>query len=191
MRHITARVELNDLSATHDDGHAHAVRHPRRAGKEGLKSTAKSRSSGLRPSRRFYRRTDRKTAHGSRRLVWLHARAGAPRRGSKLHAVQLDAFVAHGANLGIATMEPSTKNISADVLQHVSRWYLRLETLKDADRTLVNFHHGLELSSVWGDGGASSSDCNDSECSGVRCSQAFTRGTSATTTARIRCTHTS
>lgn len=42
----------------------------------------------------------------------------------------LATLVAHGTNLGLATMAQSTEGISADVLHHVSRWHLRQETLK-------------------------------------------------------------
>jgi TnpA family transposase len=70
----------------------------------------------------------------------------------------LAALVAHGTNLGIATMAQSTKGISVDMLQHASRWFLRPETLKAANRVLIDYHHGLELAGAWGDGSASSSD---------------------------------
>jgi TnpA family transposase len=68
------------------------------------------------------------------------------------------ALVAHGTNLGVATTAQSTDGITMDMLQHVSRWLLRQETLKAANRVLVNYHHRLPLSSVWGDGFVSSSD---------------------------------
>jgi hypothetical protein len=74
------------------------------------------------------------------------------------YAALLASLVAHGTNLGIVTMAQSTKNLSVDTLQHVSRWCLRGETLKAANAALVDYHHRLELAGVWGDGGASSSD---------------------------------
>lgn len=74
------------------------------------------------------------------------------------YATLLAALVAHGTNLGIATMAQSTHGITVDKLQHVSRWFLRPETLKAANRVLVDHHHRLDLATVWGDGGASSSD---------------------------------
>ena len=91
----------------------------------------------------------------TRELVPL---GGYTPRIEELHSVLLAALVAHGTNLGIATMAQSTKHITADVLQHVSRWYLRPETLKAADRTLVDFHHRLDLSAAWGTGDTASSD---------------------------------
>lgn len=74
------------------------------------------------------------------------------------HATILAALVAHGTNLGIATMAQSTNSISIDMLQHASRWFLRAETLKAADRAIVDYHHRLELSAVWGDTSRASSD---------------------------------
>jgi hypothetical protein len=38
------------------------------------------------------------------------------------------------------------------------RWFLRAETLKAADRAIVDYHHRLELSGVWGDASHVSSD---------------------------------
>jgi hypothetical protein len=44
------------------------------------------------------------------------------------------------------------------MLQYVSRWFLCEETLKAANAVLVNYHHRLLLSAVWGSGTLSSSD---------------------------------
>jgi Tn3 transposase DDE domain len=55
-------------------------------------------------------------------------------------------------------MANSTEGMSVDLLQHISRWFLRQETLKAANKILVDFHHQLPLSSVWGEGLVSSSD---------------------------------
>ena len=71
----------------------------------------------------------------------------------------LATLIAHGTNLGIATMAHSVEDrITADMLQEMSQWCLREDTLKAANAILVNFHHGLPLSAVWGDGAVSSSD---------------------------------
>ncbi|MBV8176642.1 MAG: Tn3 family transposase [Verrucomicrobia bacterium] len=45
-----------------------------------------------------------------------------------------------------------------DMLQHVTRWFLREDTVKAANAALVNVHHQLPISRVWGEGIASSSD---------------------------------
>jgi len=79
-------------------------------------------------------------------------------RAQNLYPALLAALVAHGTNLGITTMAQSTEGITVDQLDHVSQRYLRSETLKAANRTLVNFHHRLPLSSAWGQGMSSSSD---------------------------------
>jgi TnpA family transposase len=79
-------------------------------------------------------------------------------RVDNLYTALLAALVAHGTNLGLLTMAQSTKGLTVDVLHHVSRWYLSPETLKAANRVLVDYHHRLPLSAAWGDGSASSSD---------------------------------
>jgi TnpA family transposase len=48
--------------------------------------------------------------------------------------------------------------IPVETLEYVSRWFFRDETLRAANRVLVDYHHSLPLSSVWGYGGFSSSD---------------------------------
>jgi TnpA family transposase len=75
-----------------------------------------------------------------------------------LYQSQLAALIAHGTNLGIAAMGHSAEGITADMLQHVSRFFLTETTLKAANAALVNFHHRLEFSGLWGTGIASSSD---------------------------------
>ena len=70
----------------------------------------------------------------------------------------LATLIAHGTNLGIATMAHSVEGITADMLQDMSQGCLREDTLNAANTILVNFHHRLPLSAVWGDGTVSSSD---------------------------------
>ncbi len=70
----------------------------------------------------------------------------------------LAALIAHGTNLGVAAMSQSVDDLTAQMLQDTSRWFLRDETLKAANTILVNYHHSLPLSSIWGDGSRSSSD---------------------------------
>jgi mRNA-degrading endonuclease toxin of MazEF toxin-antitoxin module len=70
----------------------------------------------------------------------------------------LAALIAHGTNLGIAAMGQSAQGITVDALQHVTRWFLREDTIKAANAALINFHHQLPISRVWGEGVASSSD---------------------------------
>lgn len=68
-------------------------------------------------------------------------------------------LIAHGTHLGLATMAHSiNEGITTDRLQTMSQWCLREETLQAANALLVNFHHPVPLSAVWGDGTVSSSD---------------------------------
>jgi TnpA family transposase len=70
----------------------------------------------------------------------------------------LATLIAHGTNLGIASMAHSVEGITADMLQDMSQGCLREETLQAANTILVNYHHQLPFSAVWGDGVVSSSD---------------------------------
>jgi TnpA family transposase len=84
--------------------------------------------------------------------------SGYESRGGSVYPTLLAAIIAHGTNLGIAAMGQSAQGITADMLQHVSQWFLREETIKAANAALVDYHHGLPLSAAWGPGMASSSD---------------------------------
>jgi TnpA family transposase len=79
-------------------------------------------------------------------------------RSERLYPALLATLIAHGTNLGIAAMGQSAQGITVDMLQHVTRWFLREDTIKAANAALVNFHHQLPISHVWGEGIASSSD---------------------------------
>jgi len=70
----------------------------------------------------------------------------------------LATLIAHGTNLGLAAMSQSVDDLAAEMLQDTSRWFLRDETLKAANAILVDYHHHLPLSHIWGDGSRSSSD---------------------------------
>jgi hypothetical protein len=48
--------------------------------------------------------------------------------------------------------------MDASPYNDTSRWFLRDATIKAANTILVDHHHGLKLSSLWGDGSRSSSD---------------------------------
>ena len=48
-------------------------------------------------------------------------------------------------------MGQSAEGITVDMLQQVSHWWLREETLKAANAALVNYHHRLDFSAVWGE----------------------------------------
>jgi len=79
-------------------------------------------------------------------------------RGADPHRSLLATLIAHGTNLGLAAMSQSVDSLTAETLQDTSRWFLRDATLKAANTILVNHHHGLKLSGIWGAGRRSSSD---------------------------------
>lgn len=87
----------------------------------------------------------------------VHASAGVPAQTEDelrhLHAVLL----AQGSNFSLAQMSRSSR-----LLQHrlvyMSTWFLLDRTLKEANTMMVNYHHGLDISRMWGLGTLSSSD---------------------------------
>ena len=80
-----------------------------------------------------------------------------PRAGDTYRPL-LATLIAHGTNLGLAAMSQSVDSVTAEKLQDTNRWFLREATLKAANTILVDHHHRLPLSRVWGDGTRSSSD---------------------------------
>ncbi len=79
-------------------------------------------------------------------------------RGGDPHRALLATLIGHGTNLGLAAMSQSVDTLTAEALQDTSRWFLRDATLKAANTILVDHHHGLKLSFIWGSGRRSSSD---------------------------------
>ena len=77
-------------------------------------------------------------------------------RGVDLHRSLLATLIAHGTNLGLAAMSQSVDSLTAETLQDTSRWFLRDATRKAANTIMVDHHHGLKLSFIWGDGRRSS-----------------------------------
>ena len=81
-----------------------------------------------------------------------------PRGGEDDYLCLLSALIAHGTNLGLSAMGHSVEGLSGDQLAHASRWRVREATVQAANAVLVNYHHGLAASAVWGLGAVSSSD---------------------------------
>jgi TnpA family transposase len=79
-------------------------------------------------------------------------------RPQPLYGPLMAAIVAQGTNLGLMAMGHSADGITTDMLQHVMHWYLREDTLKAANKILVDFHHQQPLTAAWGLGNRSSSD---------------------------------
>lgn len=79
-------------------------------------------------------------------------------RGEDGYRTLLAAIIAHGTNLGVAAMSGSIESMTPDQLQHTSQWFLRETTLKAASKAVIDHHHRLPFSRIWGDGSLSSSD---------------------------------
>jgi hypothetical protein len=58
-------------------------------------------------------------------------------RSERLYPALLATLIAHGTNLGIAAMGQSAQGITVDMLQHVTHWFLRENTIKAANAALV------------------------------------------------------
>jgi TnpA family transposase len=67
------------------------------------------------------------------------------------------AILAQACNFGITAMAEST-GLTYDKLAWTTQWYLREETLREANAAIVNYHHQLPMASAWGGGTMSSSD---------------------------------
>ena len=98
----------------------------------------------------------------------------------------LATLIAHGTNLGLAAMSQSVDTVTAEALQDTSRWFLREATLKAANTILVDYHHSLPFSRIWGDGSRSSSDGQRFPVSGksitaAHLSRYFARGAGVST----------
>jgi TnpA family transposase len=80
-----------------------------------------------------------------------------PKAGN-LYLTVLANIIAHATNLGITGMANSVDGLTPDMIQHVNQWYFGDETQKAANAVLVNCHHQLPLSTLYGSGKLSSSD---------------------------------
>ncbi|MGH3933364.1 MAG: Tn3 family transposase [Pseudonocardiaceae bacterium] len=69
----------------------------------------------------------------------------------------LAVLIAMATNLGLARMSEAC-GVSYDVLAWTAEWYVREETLREANTVIVNHHHALELAKVFGGATMSSSD---------------------------------
>lgn len=68
------------------------------------------------------------------------------------------ALIAQATNLGTVTMANSTPNMTVSQLRHMMDYYIRESTLKAANARIVNRHHQLPFSAIYGQGDLSSSD---------------------------------
>ncbi|MEV7803162.1 Tn3 family transposase [Microbispora sp. NPDC088329] len=88
---------------------------------------------------------------------FTHAGGRKQARSADLKRNILSVLIANATNLGLARMSEAC-GIPYDVLRWTQEWYVREETLREANTCLVNHHHGLALSKVFGGGTMSSSD---------------------------------
>ncbi|MGH3180661.1 MAG: transposase, partial [Streptosporangiaceae bacterium] len=69
----------------------------------------------------------------------------------------LAVLIAGATNLGLTRMSEAC-GVSYDTLAWTQEWYVREETLRDANTVIVNHHYGLDLAGKFGGGTMSSSD---------------------------------
>jgi TnpA family transposase len=88
--------------------------------------------------------------------AFTHAGGAQPRNPDLVRNLYAS-VLAYACNLGYAGMADAS-GISEDTLAWTSQWYLRQETLREANAHLVNAHHRHPLARLWGGGTLSSSD---------------------------------
>lgn len=79
-------------------------------------------------------------------------------RPDKFYKTLISAILSQATNLGIIAMSSSVEDISVDMLRHTLKGYVREETLKHANAEIVDHHHKLPISKIYGEGKISSSD---------------------------------
>ncbi|MFI5634722.1 Tn3 family transposase [Streptomyces sp. NPDC051664] len=82
---------------------------------------------------------------------------GKQSRTPELKRNLLAVLIANATNLGLVRMAEAC-GISYDILAWTQEWYIREETLAAANAAIVNYHHRLPLTQVFGGGTLSSSD---------------------------------
>ena len=88
---------------------------------------------------------------------FVHAGGRKQARSAELKRSILAVLIAMATNLGVARMSEAC-GVPYDVLAWTAEWYVREETLREANTCIVNHHHSLELARVFGGGTMSSSD---------------------------------
>jgi TnpA family transposase len=83
--------------------------------------------------------------------------AGKQARSPELKRNILAVLIANATNLGLTRMAEAC-GVPADVLAWTQEWYVREDILREANTVIVNYHHSLELTKVFGGGTMSSSD---------------------------------
>jgi hypothetical protein len=88
--------------------------------------------------------------------AFTHAGGAQPRNPDLIRNLYAS-VLAYACNLGYAGMADAS-GISEGILAWTSQWYLRQDTLREANARLVNAHHRHPLAQLWGGGTLSSSD---------------------------------
>ena len=100
-------------------------------------------------------------------LLWdVNARTGfldafTDLRSGRVHSnptALLAAILAGATNLGLERMAHASRGVSHAQLSWASAWYLRSETYADALARIIDAHHALPFSTVWGSASRTSSD---------------------------------
>jgi hypothetical protein len=116
----------------------------------------------------------------------LRPLSGYEPRVGNLYQILLGALIAHGTNLGLVGMAHSVDGMTVDMLQYVSQMFLTETTLKAANTILVDYHHRLALSSIYGAGMPLLQTANGLEFRPVHCWPPFIRDILATVSGRSR-----
>ena len=93
--------------------------------------------------------------HYSRHLVPIQRHNSRPKH---FYKSLMAGIISQATNLGIVSMSASVKDVTIDMLRHILQYYIREDTLIEANAEIVNQHHKLPLSAVHGSGTLSSSD---------------------------------
>lgn len=86
-----------------------------------------------------------------------HASSGLPTQTEEELTHLYASLLAQGCNFSLSQMSRSSR-LAHHRLVYTNTWFLRKETLKKSNAELVNYHHGLDISRMWGLGTISSSD---------------------------------
>lgn len=91
----------------------------------------------------------------SRHFLPIHGQKGRPKN---YYKTLIASILAQATNIGLATMQDCTPDITAKMMRNVTDTCIRETTIKAANAELVNQHTQLDLSQNYGDGKMSSSD---------------------------------
>jgi len=93
--------------------------------------------------------------HFSRHFTPVHGHAARP---PQFYRTLLAALISQATNLGVVSMSASVQGLTVDMLRRVLQEFIREDTLTAANAEIVNLHHALPLSAIYGAGTLSSSD---------------------------------